>query len=261
MKSAGHRRCGLHRLAHGEAAARGRARGEHARQPGDRSSRCGGRRELFEVDLGDAEALARVFESRPFDAVMHFASFIQVGESVRKPGLYYRNNFANTLNLLDAMVRAGVTRFIFSSTAAIFGEPEYVAAGRATPAAADQSVRDVEADGGARAARLRSRPRAEVGLPALLQCRRCPSGRLDRRAPRAGDALDSAAAAGGGGAARVRQPVRPRLRHAGRHLHTRLHPRGRSLPGAPAGAAVADGRGPTARRSTWATATASPCWK
>ncbi len=48
---------------------------------------------LFEVDLGDTEALARVFESRPFDAVMHFASFIQVGESVRKPGLYYRNNF------------------------------------------------------------------------------------------------------------------------------------------------------------------------
>jgi len=80
---------------------------------------------LFEIDLGDAEALARVFESRPFDAVMHFASFIQVGESVRKPGLYYRNNLANTLNLLDAMVRAGVTRFIFSSTAAIFGEPEY----------------------------------------------------------------------------------------------------------------------------------------
>lgn len=56
---------------------------------------------------------------------MHFASFIQVGESVKKPGLYYRNNFSNTLNLLDAMVRAGVTRFIFSSTAAIFGEPEY----------------------------------------------------------------------------------------------------------------------------------------
>ncbi|RPJ42913.1 MAG: NAD-dependent epimerase/dehydratase family protein, partial [Chloroflexi bacterium] len=60
------------------------------------------------------------------DAVMHFASFIQVGESVRRPGLYYRNNFAYTLNLLDAMVLAGVKRFIFSSTAAIFGEPEYV---------------------------------------------------------------------------------------------------------------------------------------
>jgi UDP-glucose 4-epimerase len=81
---------------------------------------------LFKVDLGDPQALALVFEARPFDAVMHFASYIQVGESVRRPGLYYRNNFANTLNLLDAMVLAGVKRFIFSSTAAIFGEPEYV---------------------------------------------------------------------------------------------------------------------------------------
>ncbi len=81
---------------------------------------------LFKVDLADVEALARVFESRPFEAVMHFASFIQVGESVRRPGLYYRNNFASTLNLLDAMVLAGVKRFIFSSSAAIFGEPEYV---------------------------------------------------------------------------------------------------------------------------------------
>ena len=58
---------------------------------GHRDAVVGG--ELFEVDLGDTKRLARVFESRPFEAVMHFASFIQVGESVRKPGLYYRNNF------------------------------------------------------------------------------------------------------------------------------------------------------------------------
>jgi UDP-glucose 4-epimerase len=56
---------------------------------------------------------------------MHFASFIEVGESVRNPSKYYLNNFTNTLNLLDAMVRQGVNKFIFSSTAAIFGEPEY----------------------------------------------------------------------------------------------------------------------------------------
>jgi len=82
--------------------------------------------EFFKVDLADREALSRIIDLRAFDAVMHFASFIQVGESVKKPGLYYRNNFINTLNLLDAMVHAGVGRFIFSSTAAIFGEPEYV---------------------------------------------------------------------------------------------------------------------------------------
>jgi UDP-glucose 4-epimerase len=57
---------------------------------------------------------------------MHFASFIQVGESVQNPGMYYQNNVANTLNLLDVMVKHEVKHFIFSSTAAIFGEPQSV---------------------------------------------------------------------------------------------------------------------------------------
>jgi UDP-glucose 4-epimerase len=82
--------------------------------------------ELVEADLADRAALDAVFAQRQFDAVMHFASFIQVGESVQLPDKYYRNNVANTLNLLDAMVAHGVKRFIFSSTAAIFGEPEQV---------------------------------------------------------------------------------------------------------------------------------------
>ncbi|MFN2119046.1 MAG: UDP-glucose 4-epimerase GalE, partial [Anaerolineales bacterium] len=60
-----------------------------------------------------------------FDAVMHFASYIEVGESVRDPAKYYRNNVTNTLNLLDAMVQAGVEHFIFSSSAAVYGEPQY----------------------------------------------------------------------------------------------------------------------------------------
>ena len=54
---------------------------------------------------------------------MHFASFIQVGESVREPAKYYANNVTNTLNLLDAMLAQGVTKFIFSSSAAVYGEP------------------------------------------------------------------------------------------------------------------------------------------
>lgn len=57
--------------------------------------------------------------------MLHFASLIQVGESVNKPDIYYQNNLANTVNLLNAMVAANVKRFIFSSTAAIFGEPNY----------------------------------------------------------------------------------------------------------------------------------------
>lgn len=56
---------------------------------------------------------------------MHFASYIQVGESVQKPAMYYQNNVANTLNLLQVMAEFKVQRFIFSSTAATFGEPQY----------------------------------------------------------------------------------------------------------------------------------------
>lgn len=63
--------------------------------------------------------------SQGFDAVMHFASFIQVGESVAQPDKYYANNVSNTLTLIDAMRAHGVSRFIFSSTAATFGEPLY----------------------------------------------------------------------------------------------------------------------------------------
>lgn len=77
-------------------------------------------------DLADSAALDRVLQSARFDAVMHFAAFIRVEESVAHPGKYFRNNFCNTLNLLEAMVRHGVRRFIFSSTAAVYGEPQYV---------------------------------------------------------------------------------------------------------------------------------------
>ena len=77
-------------------------------------------------DLADTALLCDVFEQYKPDAVMHFASYIQVGESVLHPAKYYFNNFTNTLNLLNTMVRYKVNNFIFSSTAAVFGEPEYV---------------------------------------------------------------------------------------------------------------------------------------
>jgi UDP-glucose 4-epimerase len=82
--------------------------------------------EFVEGDIADSSILDQVFSSTTFDGVMHFASYIEVGESVIDPGKYFRNNFSNTLNLLDAMVRHDVKNFIFSSTAAIFGEPDYV---------------------------------------------------------------------------------------------------------------------------------------
>ena len=76
-------------------------------------------------DIVDRGMLERLFSHHQFDGVMHFASHIQVGESVRDPAKYYRNNVANTQNLLDAMVATSVRHLIFSSTAAIFGEPRY----------------------------------------------------------------------------------------------------------------------------------------
>jgi len=79
--------------------------------------------ELVVGDMSDIELLDRLFSFTRFDAVMHFAAFSLVGESVTDPAKYYRNNVANTLNLLDAMVRHEVLNFIFSSTSATFGEP------------------------------------------------------------------------------------------------------------------------------------------
>ena len=82
---------------------------------------CG---DFVQGNFGDRAVLDAVL-SRGFDAVMHFASFIQVGESVQHPDKYYRNNVTYTLGLLDAMRAQGVGKFIFSSTAATFGEPQY----------------------------------------------------------------------------------------------------------------------------------------
>ena len=81
--------------------------------------------EFVEGDLGDDSVLDSIFGPGDIDAVMHFAGFIQVGESVIKPSMYYHNNVVNTFTLLDAMLRHHVKNFIFSSTAAIFGEPDY----------------------------------------------------------------------------------------------------------------------------------------
>lgn len=78
---------------------------------------------FVEGSLGDPGVINTVFSDHQIAAVMHFAAFSQVGESMEKPLKYYRNNLAATTILLSAMVRHGVKRFIFSSTAAVYGEP------------------------------------------------------------------------------------------------------------------------------------------
>jgi UDP-glucose 4-epimerase len=78
--------------------------------------------ELIVADAGDAEVLKQLFTQYSFHAVMHFASFIEVGESVLYPSRYYQNNVAATIQLLDVMKKCDVKNFIFSSSAAVYGE-------------------------------------------------------------------------------------------------------------------------------------------
>ena len=81
---------------------------------------------FIEGDISDSQLVARVLRKHEVSAVMHFASFIQVGESVTNPGKYYRNNLADTVLLIETMRACAVQKFIFSSSAAVYGEPEMV---------------------------------------------------------------------------------------------------------------------------------------
>ncbi|HVW79162.1 MAG TPA: UDP-glucose 4-epimerase GalE [Alloacidobacterium sp.] len=80
--------------------------------------------EFVEADIADRARLEQLFSSQKFDGVMHFAALIEAGESMKKPEIYFRNNSASTLTLLEAMLAKGVNRLVFSSTAAVYGEPE-----------------------------------------------------------------------------------------------------------------------------------------
>jgi UDP-glucose 4-epimerase len=81
------------------------------------------RAEFIVGDLCDPQQVSELFHSHRFEAVMHFAAFIEAGESMKSPETFFRNNTANTLTLLETMLRARVNRFVFSSTAALYGNP------------------------------------------------------------------------------------------------------------------------------------------
>ena len=82
--------------------------------------------EFYKGDLADTFCLDSVFKKSKIDAIIHFAAFSQVGESVANPEKYYVNNVAGTLSLLNTMLKNDVKRIVFSSTAAIYGEPQYI---------------------------------------------------------------------------------------------------------------------------------------
>jgi len=79
---------------------------------------------FIQADLGDTAELNQAFSAGKFDAVMHFAAFIEAGESMKDPAKYFKNNLANSLGLIDAAVHGGVKRFVLSSTAAIFASKD-----------------------------------------------------------------------------------------------------------------------------------------
>jgi UDP-glucose 4-epimerase len=81
---------------------------------------------LVQGDIGDHSRVSQALAEHSIDAVMHFAAFIEAGESMQVPEKYFRNNTAGTLALVETILKNGVKRFVFSSTAALYGEPEHI---------------------------------------------------------------------------------------------------------------------------------------
>lgn len=89
--------------------------------------------QFIEADLKDFQIVEGIFKAKKFDAVIHFAASIVVPESVRNPIKYYMNNTVNTTNLINLCIKYGVNKFIFSSTAAVYGQPEEIPVKETTP--------------------------------------------------------------------------------------------------------------------------------
>ena len=100
---------------------------------------------LHVLSLSDTEALTKLMESGKFEAVIHFAAYIAVGESTREPELYFSNNVGGSLSLFTAMAKTGISRLVFSSTAAVYGTPAR------TPITEDMSIQPVSPYGESKA--------------------------------------------------------------------------------------------------------------
>jgi len=155
--------------------------------------------ELIEGELADRQGLEAIFETarsqgQPFDAVLHFAALIEAGESMLRPELFFRNNTASTLSLLEAMLACGPRRFVFSSTAAVYGEPESI------PIQEDAHLAPANPYANPSFSSNRcwlgsTAFTAALRLTALLQCRRSarwPGRRNPRRSAHSRDSPDSA---------------------------------------------------------------------
>ncbi len=217
-------RRGLHRQPRRQGADGNRPADRHLRQPVRGASPGGARRRPRRRRYPRRQLLRSVISSRGVTAVMHFAAWAAVGESVRDPAGYYSNNVEGTLTVLRAMVEEGVNHFIFSSTCAVFGEPLEVPCRRGTRRA--RSTRTAKRSWPSNARfRTTSAPTASVlsACGTSTQPGADPDGQLgeDHHPERHLIPLALEAAVG----AQLPAGVRRRLPDAGRDVPSRLHPR------------------------------------
>src|SRR5512139_289929 len=179
---------------------------------------------LIEADIRDVEALRAAFRRHQVKAVMHFAALASVGDSVRDPAPYYRHNVEGTLSVLEAMASESVAQFVFSSTAAVFGEPTSVPITEAHP------TRPINAYGETKLAVERALPHFERAYGIRWVSLRYfnaaggGSGRPTRRGPPARAPSDPARPQGGSGR-RAAAGVWRRLPDGRRDVPARLRPR------------------------------------
>lgn len=173
---------------------------------------------LVKGDIHDIDFVAKTLETYKIDGVIHFAAYSLVGESMVDPAKYYTNNVEGTLHLLLGMQKAGVSKIVFSSTAAVYGEPEK------TPIEEDFSHNPTNVYGRTKLviehARFYECLRSLLCGSALLQCCRCCAGRHDRGGSQSGVSPDPSHSENRTGGARPHRNLRHGLPDARRNLHS-----------------------------------------
>ena len=176
---------------------------------------------FIQGDLANPKDIAAALATDQFEAVMHFAAFIEAGESMKNPPKFYQNNLMNSVNLIDAATKAGVKRFVLSSTAAVYQSSDQ-------PLSEDSPLGPVNVYGHTKLMieEVLEFYREIFGLHyAALRYFNAAGALPDQgEAHHTGIPLDPARASGPSGTAPGYQDLRYRLSYPGRHLHPGLHP-------------------------------------